>query len=230
MQKKSTTATADFEGVYIFTNPSFKEYVKIGRAVDQTIEQRLKQLNASTAVPFSFSIYATYRTDNAVNVEKADHKMLDQYKYELRAREKSETGRDRVREFFLMEPEEAIIALQIIAMSHGNEDNVRKYEKAKDQIAEEETAKKIEKRARAAIFSFERKGIKPSTIIEFTKDSSLTAKVLDEKYIEYDGEQYTLTRLAKKFLGKEGVVGEVAGPRYFKLGGVILSNFPDVGD
>ena len=44
--------------IYILTNPSFKEYVKIGYADD--VEKRLKQLNSTECTPFAFRIYATY--------------------------------------------------------------------------------------------------------------------------------------------------------------------------
>ena len=44
--------------IYILTNPSFPEYVKIGYAKD--IEQRLLQLNRSETIPFAFRVYATY--------------------------------------------------------------------------------------------------------------------------------------------------------------------------
>lgn len=44
--------------IYILTNPSFPEYVKIGYADD--IQRRLKQLNRSECVPFAFRVYATY--------------------------------------------------------------------------------------------------------------------------------------------------------------------------
>ena len=51
--------------IYILTNPSFPQYIKIGYATD--IKQRIDELNRSTAVPFAFRIYATYlsgfRTD-----------------------------------------------------------------------------------------------------------------------------------------------------------------------
>ena len=39
--------------IYILTNPSFKEYVKIGYADD--VQKRLKQLNRSECIPFAFS-------------------------------------------------------------------------------------------------------------------------------------------------------------------------------
>lgn len=45
--------------IYILTNPSFPDYVKIGYATD--IEQRLKQLNRSETIPFAFRVYAIMR-------------------------------------------------------------------------------------------------------------------------------------------------------------------------
>ena len=44
--------------IYILTNPSFPDYVKIGYATN--IENRLKQLNRSECIPFAFRVYATY--------------------------------------------------------------------------------------------------------------------------------------------------------------------------
>ena len=38
--------------IYILTNPSFPDYVKIGYADD--IDKRLKQLNRSECIPFCF--------------------------------------------------------------------------------------------------------------------------------------------------------------------------------
>lgn len=38
--------------IYILTNPSFPEYVKIGYAND--INRRLQQLNRSECIPFAF--------------------------------------------------------------------------------------------------------------------------------------------------------------------------------
>lgn len=39
--------------IYILTNPSFPDYVKIGYADD--IDKRLKQLNRSECIPFAWS-------------------------------------------------------------------------------------------------------------------------------------------------------------------------------
>ena len=45
--------------IYILTNPSFPQYVKIGYATD--VKQRLDELNRSTAVPFAFRVYVKQR-------------------------------------------------------------------------------------------------------------------------------------------------------------------------
>ena len=50
--------------IYILTNPSFPQYVKIGYATD--VNQRLDELNRSTAVPFAFRVYATYEVAYAI--------------------------------------------------------------------------------------------------------------------------------------------------------------------
>lgn len=55
--------------IYILTNPSFPQYVKIGYA--DNVEARLKQLNNSECIPFAFRIYATYET----NYKKSSLKM-----------------------------------------------------------------------------------------------------------------------------------------------------------
>ena len=51
--------------IYILTNPSFPEYVKIGYADD--IDKRLKQLNRSECTPFAFRVYATYEVNSRLS-------------------------------------------------------------------------------------------------------------------------------------------------------------------
>ena len=41
--------------IYILTNPSFPDYVKIGYA--DNVEARLKQLNSTECTPFAFRVY-----------------------------------------------------------------------------------------------------------------------------------------------------------------------------
>ena len=54
--------------IYILTNPSFPEYVKIGYADD--IDKRLQQLNRSECIPFAFRVYATYEVEERLTDKK----------------------------------------------------------------------------------------------------------------------------------------------------------------
>lgn len=216
--------------IYILTNPSFPNYVKIGKTTD--LQQRIRSLNNPTCLPFSFRVYATYTVEKNLDaVERSIHNLIDKIDYDLRAREEVDSGRLREREFFAMDAESAFEVLREIAALRDDEHNLTKIKQTKQEKAEENTAKTIEvqaDRTRAANFSFERKGIKPGTEICYWKDELLKAKVLDDRYIDYQGQTYTLTGLAKKLLGKIGQIGGVAGPQYFKLNGKRLTDLPDV--
>lgn len=78
--------------IYILTNPSFPDYVKIGYADD--IDKRLKQLNRSECIPYAFRIYATYEVSSRLSDLKI-HSIIDKLNPNLRAVE-SFNGKQRV--------------------------------------------------------------------------------------------------------------------------------------
>lgn len=75
--------------IYILTNPSFPEYVKIGYA--DNVDERLAQLNRSECTPFGFRKYAVLHVANRL-ADKNVHKLLDMFKPELRAKSRLETS------------------------------------------------------------------------------------------------------------------------------------------
>ena len=90
--------------IYILTNPSFPEYVKIGYADD--IAKRLQQLNRSGCIPFAFRVYATYEVSSRLSDLKI-HSIIDKLNPNLRSIENF-NGKQRVREFYAMPPEDDI--------------------------------------------------------------------------------------------------------------------------
>ena len=84
--------------IYILTNPSFKEYVKIGYA--DNVDSRLKQLNNSECIPFAFRIYATYEVEERLTDLKL-HALIDQLNPNLRSIDNVD-GKKRIREFYAM--------------------------------------------------------------------------------------------------------------------------------
>lgn len=211
--------------IYILTNPSFPEYVKIGYADD--VNKRLKQLNNSECIPFAFRIYATYEVDSRLS-DLQVHKIIDKLNPSLRSIENFE-GKKRVREFYAMNPEDAYALLEAMAEIHGCLNKLKKYELSKAEAEAEEKAEGIsfERKERTAPFSFSLCNIQTGEQVEFWKSVNESAEmvftVVDDKHVEYQGKKYSLSALACELTGKS----PLAGPRYFKYNGEWLNDIRD---
>ncbi|MBQ6235349.1 MAG: GIY-YIG nuclease family protein [Clostridia bacterium] len=208
--------------IYIFTNPSFPQYVKIGYAAD--VQQRLDELNRSTAVPFAFRIYATYQVDSALSDKKL-HSILDKLNPDLRSMEEID-GRKRVREFYAMSPEDAYSILDAIAEINNYKNRLRRWKASAEEKKDEELAQAIvdAHQERLSAFAFSKCKITAGEQVEFVcagnPYSGTLCTVVDDKHVEYDGQSWSLTALAKHFLG---TTGAIAGPRYYKYRGEWLN-------
>ena len=205
--------------IYIFTNPSFPEYVKIGYADD--VDKRLKQLNRSECTPFAFRVYATYEVDSRLSDLKI-HSIIDRLNPNLRSVE-SFNGRQRVREFYAMSPEDAYSILEAIAEIHGCGDKLKMATLSEEEKIAEQTAQEIdtESTERAANFSFGKCLIPVGAKIEYCENPDITATVVDDRNVEYNGETMSLTALAKLLSGKKY---SIAGPKFFKYKGEWLND------
>lgn len=101
--------------IYILTNPSFPEYVKIGYA--DNVESRVKQLNQSECTPFAFRVYATYEVNSRLK-DKNLHEIIDTLNPNLRSRDNL-NGRERVREFYQMTALGIVVAFEYKLMVLG---------------------------------------------------------------------------------------------------------------
>ncbi len=209
--------------IYIMTNPSFQEYVKIGYATD--VKQRLDELNRSSAVPFAFRVYATYEVDSALSDKKL-HTILDKLNPELRSMEEID-GKKRIREFYAMTPEDAYSILEAIAEINGYKHRLKKWKASAAEQKDEALAQEISEahQERMAPFAFSMCNIAVGEQIEFccagNEHNGAQCTVVDDKHVEYDDQQWSLTALAKHLLGTKGAI---AGPRYFKHEGEWLND------
>lgn len=122
--------------IYILTNPSFPQYVKIGYAND--LKSRLKSLNRSECIPFAFRVYAYYKVPKRLtNLEI--HKIIDTINPNLRAIETID-GKERKREFYELSANDAYEILLGIAKINGMESNITLVEPTSKEIKEEEEA------------------------------------------------------------------------------------------
>lgn len=209
--------------IYILTNPSFPDYIKIGYADD--MERRLRELNRSECIPFAFRVYATYEVETRLSDLKL-HRMIDKINPNLRAVDEFE-GKKRAREFYAMSPQDAYSIFEAMAQIHGCEDRLTLVEPTPDEQEDEDTAQEIqdEKKERLAPINLALCQIPVGAELEYCAhagdDSGITVKVLDEHNVEYEGKRWSLSGLATKLSQSKW---PVAGPKYFKCNGEWLND------
>lgn len=210
--------TAGF--IYILTNPSFPEYVKIGYADD--VEKRLNQLNRSECIPFAFRVYATYQVASRLSDKKV-HDIIDKLNPDLRAIENF-NGKQRVREFYAMSPEDAYELLKAIAEIHGLESRLKLATPTKQESSDKKLAEEIseEHAKRNSNFSFTKCQIPIGAEIEYVNDTNIKCSVFGDRKVKYNGQVMYLTGLAKMLLGTKKPLN---GILYFQYNGIALGEY-----
>lgn len=98
-----------------------------------------------------------------------------------------------------------------------------------DQEKEFDQVSEIRKQSN--LFSFYRKGLKNGDEIVFKDDKNITAKVVGEREVEYEGQIWKLSPLTYKLYEQRGELnnsGAYAGANYFQYKGKKLRDLPDV--
>lgn len=126
--------------IYVLTNPSFPEYVKIGYADD--LEKRLSQLNKSECMPFAFRVYCIYEVEKRLT-DLQLHNLIDQLNPSLRSIDQFD-GKPRIREFYNMSAEDAYEILKSIASISGTTDRLKKMKPEGHEVLDEELAEAIQ--------------------------------------------------------------------------------------
>ena len=192
--------------IYILTNPSFPQYVKIGYADD--VNERLKQLNRSECIPFAFRLYAYYK----VSVRLTDinlHSMIDRLNPSLRSIEDF-NGKKRIREFYAMSAFDAYSILETIAEINGLKKNLVLVEPTSKEIKEEEAAEEIrtrkspEKLPRMQ-WMIEQGLISVGDRICVINHPNEVAVILDDSYVEYNGKRIKILEFTKRITGWKAV-------------------------
>ena len=191
------TKDKKFGVIYILTNPSFPDFVKIGYAQD--IEKRLKQLNRSETIPFAFRVYAVYKVESKLT-DKELHKLIDNLNPDLRTIENFD-GKERVKEFYAMSAEDAYGLLECIAKISGTEDRLQRLTPEGHEILDEQIANEVRETARRGPFRFSDCNIPMGSELTFIENSDIKAIVVDDRRIEYEGETTSVSALAQKLKG-----------------------------
>tara|TARA_A100001011_G_scaffold335545_1_gene364540 strand:+ start:291 stop:884 length:594 start_codon:yes stop_codon:yes gene_type:complete len=187
--------------VYILTNQAMPGVIKIG-ITGGTVEDRMRSLY-STGVPLPFECYYALEVENTSDIEKKIHRGLDHCRL------------NDSREFFEIDPESA---KNLLSIASGREVTPKKD--VVDTKTDQEALDKSRNRNR---FHFASVGIEPGEILEFKKDKTIIAKVLEDDKIEFRGRSMSLSPAALiviKELGYEW--SKIAGPQFWCYKGKTL--------
>jgi len=189
------------------------DWVKIGFTDGEAVQDRLKSLNSSSAIPLAFRVYATLTVENPREVERSIHTTIDTIDPDLRSIDRRENRRDRIREFFQISPERAFVVLKEFAKSRRCEEHLVMAVPSSEEQREEEFA-----RSSRMNTTFSRLGIPVGSELTFFKDDSVVCFVHDDKNkIMFENRGMTVSGLASELLGYK-----VNGYRYFLYEGETL--------
>lgn len=176
---------AENQIVYVLTNPAMPGLVKIGKTTQLEVEDRMKQLYG-TGVPVPFDCAFACQVKDALEVERALHFAF---------------GNSRInpnREFFQVEAERVIAILKLLKVDEITTQFEKQIE-SKTDAADKQSAVNL-KESRRPRMNFVEIGIPIGSTLQF-KSGGVEVKVLNEKKVEYNGEECSLTAATRKVLG-----------------------------
>lgn len=168
--------------VYVVTNPAMPGIVKIGLSAQEDANARIEQLY-TTGVPVPFKLEFACRVESAAEVEKAMHQAFGPYRVNPR------------REFFKIEPEQAIAILKLLHTS----DATGEVEKQPSEIDLQSKVAGEQLRTRRPNLNFMEMGIPVGSILEAVNGSTFVT-VVGPRKVSYMDEEMSLTAATRQVL------------------------------
>lgn len=175
--------------VYVLENPAFDSYVKVGKTTD--LKQRLKQLD-NTSVPLPFRCVYAIQVEDYDNVERLVHQAFA----DVRVRSS--------REFFEVDAQRVIAALRL---TNGT-DVTPKTDIGEDDEGVRAMERTIANKRRAT--TFKEADVHIGDTLCYAKDETITAEVVGDRKINFEGEQMSLSKAALILLHRDGYTWQQA--------------------
>lgn len=189
--------------VYVLTNEAMPGLIKIG-LTEGGLEQRILSLD-NTSVALPFECYYAGRVEDAAQVEKALHTAFGDHRVRSS------------REFFELDPYRAKAVLELIAV-----EDVTPQGDVVESPEDLEAVERVVKRRPPFRFSYA--GIPAGAVIEFARDPSVTAIVVDDTKINFRGEDTSLSAAAIQLMSELGYSSKAwSGPAMWLYEGKTLS-------
>ena len=169
--------------VYILTNEAMPGFVKIGLTTD-SVESRIAQLSSATGVPLPFECHFAAEVNDCAKLERTLHKLF------------SECRINPKREFFKIDPEKVVLAISIgdfVEVTPGL-----------TQVDEQEQTALEKVKARRPNIRLDAIGIRVGHVLTFSRDDSMTAMVVDDGKVNFEGEVQSISAAALRALHRLG--------------------------
>ena len=187
--------------VYVLSNPAFDRYVKVGRTGD--LERRLRDLD-NTSVPLPFRCEFAIEVTDEVETERLVHDGFADFRVR------------NSREFFEIEAQRVIAVLKLT----GGKDVTPKEDVAEDEEGIEALQRTVAKRKS---YSFADAHVQVGDTLVYARDESITATVVSDKKIRFEGKVTSLSGAALTLLHKDGYKwGSADGWAYWMKDGETL--------
>lgn len=188
--------------VYVLTNEAMPGLVKVGLTTD-SVEERISQLSTASGVPLPFECYFAAEVNDCARLEKTLHRLF------------SDSRINPKREFFKVDPEKVVLAISIGDFKEITP-GVVKVDKEEQEALEKAKARRPRLRLDAL-------GIKPGDELLFSRDETITARVVEGGKVNYNGIVLSLSAAALQVLHGLGYKTPAAsGSDYWKFEGELL--------
>lgn len=151
--------------IYVLTNPSMPDWIKVGITKRADVNKRIKELSRPTGVPLPFDFYYAKEVNDCKKKESA---VFDAYgSLGLKAGSKEFIKKDCLD--------------QVVKLIDSYDGEVVELKTNIDQETVKEIKEQEKKNKQRERFHFSIVGLNVGDEIKFTKDESITAKILDNK-------------------------------------------------
>lgn len=195
------------EFVYILTNPSIPDLVKIGRT--SNLKERMRSLSSHSGGPVPFECYYCCEVENSKEVEKRLHIGFGDSRIKINPK----------REFFRISPERVKVLLEGYSIREVNLDGDVVEDPEEQEVLNRE-------RSRRPVFTFSMLDIPTGSTLTFLRDETKTVTVTGDREVEFEGNRTSLNQVTLDLLrndhGKNW--STVRGPDYWSYENEILTD------
>lgn len=184
--------------VYLLTNSAMPGMVKIGMTQRDQLEIRIRELY-TTGVPLPFECLKACKVpaDKCSMIESSLHIAFNPYRVNPN------------REFFRIMPEQVIAILNALEGIAECDDATQEVQQEINDGTDDEDKAALERvnPHRRPALNFAEMGIGVGEILVWRDDASISVRVVSDRKVEYQGQEYSISPLTSTFLGYSCNVG-----------------------